>query len=49
MNASNKPAITMSSLDWERIDRLLRSPEVARDLKRPDDDERTTDDEETPK
>ena len=26
----------------ERIDRLLRSPEVARDLKRPDDEEETT-------
>ena len=30
MNASNKPAITMSSLDWERIDRLLENPAYSR-------------------
>ena len=30
MNASNKRAITMSSLDWERIDRLLENPAYSR-------------------
>ena len=30
MNASTQPPITMSSLDWERLDRLLENPTYSR-------------------
>ena len=30
MNASTQPPITMSSLDWERLDRLLENPAYSR-------------------